>query len=278
MPLVKLNKVVNFVPNQNEMNILRIVGVFGYIDKFFVDYWIAPNKTYRLKSYRLALLEKFNYLSSFHGFVPNELTYAMNRPYFLYSLAIEGTRFVESCFSIKLDKRKKDEDVPLLAHNTMLARCTMEICQSLIQEGFYISDIYNESGPQYDRTDIRPDATILFHTKEYKYGLIFIEMERNVRSQNIISTKLLRYSRAIENGLFERGFDQKIYTYRIIYVASSTPIAKDLAKKILEAKKPTLPVLLSSYKNICDNHENTEYTLMNGWNKMMKITDPLPRD
>ena len=250
------------VITENDLMIFKIINLFGYVDRYFVEELLCPSKSKRYMQFKVAGLLKFGYLEKEYAFFPREINPNQQEKYSVYRLGDKAIKMLQKYMQVGTHS-KKDSVLhgTLMAHACMLSRTVMELCISLESQQFEIVDIYNDRGNFNVETLIQPDATIVFATPTdpVRFGAIYIEMERNYKNINELTKKLIRYSSAINNKKFDSVLGHPIVDSRLIYICSNISMKDDLVGKLKQIDVTGVKVLVSSYEELCLNKLDTEY-------------------
>lgn len=261
--MVVAQRDVSFIHlTDREELMLRILNVFGYIDKNFINDLIKEDMSDRTLRFRRMTLKKLRIIEEFMtgfpvGYIPIE-----KETYYCATLGDKGVGYASNYPEGKQIKREANPWEPQLHHDFILARVAMEICLTLEKSGYELEKLMNESGEFKDVANIRPDGTIIFSTKDgsSQFGAIFIEVERHYLDQEAINKKMIRYASGICEGKFDKivGFD--LSQVRVIYVSTTVNKFNNTVDKIKQAGNKGFEILCVEYKYLMRLHCDTKYT------------------
>lgn len=261
--MVVAKKNVSFISfTEREELMLRVLNVFGYVDKMFIQDLIKEGMTDRTLYFRRMSMKKLKLIEEFMTGFPVGYASKEKETYYCVTLGEKGIGYASNFPEGKQLKRDPNPWEPQLHHDFMLARVVMEICLTLKNSGFEVEKLMNESGEFKKLTNIRPDGTVIFSMNEdpIRFGAIFVEVERHYLDQEAVNRKLLRYSSAINEEKFDQVVGFGLEHVRVIYVSTTKNKFNNTKEKIKAVGDKGFEILCVEYDNLVKNHIETKYT------------------
>lgn len=253
----------------HEQLLLRILNVYGYMNKQTIENILCIGKSKRYVKYRIAVFLKYNIFDKF--VIAPTLEMKTNEQNYAVILGKNGIAHVSNEVEKVRDPKEKNGYQANLLHSCILSSSVFEICNTLKLSGFEIDLIYDGSGDITESVFVVPDAIIIFRTDDNRFGAIYVEVERHYVTEKNIDRKLNRYSSSINDSAFAKAVDRKLSSQRVVYVTEGENKCENLIDKIAAIGRKSIDVLVTSYSNLSTNKENTLFVVpING--QKIKLT------